>query len=87
MRIIIISQYGLYSAFINGFIYAFLGSTKAVSVGPTVISAMLTKPFVDKFGPEIAVTLCFYSGCIVSLVAILNLGKIGNENIIRLIYL
>ncbi|KAF4528485.1 hypothetical protein B566_EDAN013032 [Ephemera danica] len=68
------AQYGLYSAFINGFVYAIFGSVKEVSIGPTVVTAMLTQPYVLQFGPEVATTICIYSGIIVTLLGIFNLG-------------
>jgi sodium-independent sulfate anion transporter 11 len=68
-------QYGLYSAFIGCYVYFFLGTSKDITIGPTAISAMLVKPYADKFGPDVAVLICFMSGCLISIMGILKLGK------------
>ncbi|XP_065338672.1 sodium-independent sulfate anion transporter-like isoform X1 [Cloeon dipterum] len=67
-------QYGLYSAFMGCFVYIFFGSCKDITIGPTAISAMLVKPYVDKFGPDVAVMICFLSGCFVFLLGVFQLG-------------
>ncbi|XP_065338676.1 sodium-independent sulfate anion transporter-like isoform X2 [Cloeon dipterum] len=67
-------QYGLYSAFMGSFVYIFFGSCRNLTIGPTAISAMLVKPYVDKFGPDLAVLISFMSGCFVLLLGVCKLG-------------
>ncbi|KAH8382602.1 hypothetical protein KR009_004301, partial [Drosophila setifemur] len=65
--------YGLYSAFMGGFVYILLGTCKDITVGPTAIMALMVRPYVDG-NPAYAVLLCFLSGCIITLMGLLNLG-------------
>ncbi|XP_059472277.1 sodium-independent sulfate anion transporter-like isoform X2 [Neocloeon triangulifer] len=67
-------QYGLYAAFMGCFVYIFFGSCKDITIGPTAISAMLVKPYVDKFGAQVAVLICFLSGCLIFLLGVCQLG-------------
>ncbi|XP_033166350.1 sodium-independent sulfate anion transporter [Drosophila mauritiana] len=65
--------YGLYSAFMGGFVYILLGTCKDITVGPTAIMALMVQPYVDG-NPAYAVLICFLSGCIITLMGLLNLG-------------
>ncbi|XP_026840279.1 sodium-independent sulfate anion transporter isoform X1 [Drosophila persimilis] len=65
--------YGLYSAFMGGFVYILLGTCKDITVGPTAIMALMVRPYVNG-NPDNAVLLCFLSGCIILLLGLLNLG-------------
>ncbi|KAH8278456.1 hypothetical protein KR018_003583, partial [Drosophila ironensis] len=65
--------YGLYSAFMGGFVYILLGTCKDITVGPTAIMASMVHPYVGN-NPAYAVLLCFMSGCIITLMGLLNLG-------------
>ncbi|XP_044252720.1 sodium-independent sulfate anion transporter-like [Tribolium madens] len=67
-------EYGLYSAFMGGFIYALFGSSKDINIGPTSILCLLVQPYVGKFGPDVAVLACFLSGVIIFLLGLLHLG-------------
>lgn len=67
-------QYGLYSAFINSFVYIIFGSCKATTIGPTAITALMTEPYVTNYSPDFAVLLCFIVGCVLLLLGLLNLG-------------
>lgn len=67
-------QYGLYSSFMACFIYTIFGSCKDSPMGPTAISAILTRENLHGHGPEFAVLLCFLSGCVELLMGILQLG-------------
>ncbi|CAG0917243.1 unnamed protein product, partial [Notodromas monacha] len=69
-------QYGLYSAFVGCFVYFIFGSIAEVTIGPTATQAMITANFVTNRGlpPQIAVTLCFMSGCFTFIAGLLNLG-------------
>ncbi|XP_051175949.1 sodium-independent sulfate anion transporter-like isoform X2 [Leptopilina boulardi] len=68
------AQYGLYSSFMGCFIYLFFGSSKDITVGPTAIMALLSFPYVKAMGPDIAVLLCFLTGCVITLMGIFHLG-------------
>ncbi|KAH8232197.1 hypothetical protein KR032_001742, partial [Drosophila birchii] len=65
--------YGLYSAFMGGFVYILLGTCKDITVGPTAIMALMVRPYVNG-NPAYAVLLCFLSGCIITIMGLLNLG-------------
>ncbi|XP_068153728.1 LOW QUALITY PROTEIN: sodium-independent sulfate anion transporter [Drosophila tropicalis] len=65
--------YGLYSAFIGGFVYILFGTCKDITVGPTAIMALMVRPYVTG-NPDYAVLLCFFSGCVILLLGLLNLG-------------
>ncbi|XP_034660413.1 sodium-independent sulfate anion transporter [Drosophila subobscura] len=65
--------YGLYSAFMGGFVYILLGTCKDITVGPTAIMALMVRPYVNG-NPDNAVLLCFLAGCIILLLGLLNLG-------------
>ena len=70
-------QYGLYSAFIGGIVYAFLGSCRQVTIGPTALLALMTSrhtSFGLESGPAYAILLCFISGIVELLMALLRLG-------------
>ncbi|KAH8338368.1 hypothetical protein KR059_001622 [Drosophila kikkawai] len=65
--------YGLYSAFMGGFVYILLGTCKDITVGPTAIMALMVRPYVNG-NPAYAILLCFLSGCIITIMGLLNLG-------------
>uniref|UniRef100_A0A667Z293 Sodium-independent sulfate anion transporter n=1 Tax=Myripristis murdjan TaxID=586833 RepID=A0A667Z293_9TELE len=66
-------QYGLYSAFMGGFIYTFLGTSKDVTLGPTAIMSLLCSSVVGG-QPSRAVLLCLLCGVIQAAMALLRLG-------------
>nr|XP_054599963.1 sodium-independent sulfate anion transporter [Nothobranchius furzeri]XP_054599964.1 sodium-independent sulfate anion transporter [Nothobranchius furzeri]XP_054599965.1 sodium-independent sulfate anion transporter [Nothobranchius furzeri]XP_054599966.1 sodium-independent sulfate anion transporter [Nothobranchius furzeri] len=66
-------QYGLYSAFMGGFIYALLGTSKDVTLGPTAIMSFLCSSVVGG-QPHRAVLLSLLCGIIQALMALLRLG-------------
>jgi len=72
------SQYGLYSAFMGCFAYCIFGSCKDITIGPTAIMALMTGAVFDGLDPAIgayyAVLLAFFSGIIIFLFGILQLG-------------
>lgn len=71
-------QYGLYSAFMGGIVYAFLGSCRQVTIGPTALLALMTSrhtSFGLDSGPSYAIMLCLISGIVELLMALLRLGK------------
>ncbi|KAH8312872.1 hypothetical protein KR044_013392, partial [Drosophila immigrans] len=65
--------YGLYSSFMGSFTYIFFGTCKDITVGPTAIISMMVNPHIDG-NPDLAVLLCFISGCLILLLGLLNLG-------------
>lgn len=67
-------EYGLYSAYMGCFVYVFLGSTRAVTIGPTALLGLLTHDGALLMGPEAAVLLAFLTGCISLLFGICNFG-------------
>ncbi|XP_061889663.1 sodium-independent sulfate anion transporter isoform X2 [Entelurus aequoreus] len=66
-------QYGLYSAFMGGFIYALLGTSKDVTLGPTAIMSLLCFSVVGG-EPQRAVLLSLLCGIIQAGTALLRLG-------------
>ncbi|XP_043482167.1 sodium-independent sulfate anion transporter-like isoform X1 [Leptopilina heterotoma] len=68
------AQYGLYSSFMGCFVYLFFGSSKDITVGPTAIMALLSLPYVKTMGPDVAVLLCFLTGCLITLMGVFHLG-------------
>uniref|UniRef100_A0AAZ3NPF0 STAS domain-containing protein n=1 Tax=Oncorhynchus tshawytscha TaxID=74940 RepID=A0AAZ3NPF0_ONCTS len=66
-------QYGLYSAFMGGFIYTFLGTSKDVTLGPTAIMSLLCASYVGG-DPVRAVLLSLICGTIQTAMALLRLG-------------
>ncbi|XP_008278510.1 sodium-independent sulfate anion transporter [Stegastes partitus] len=66
-------QYGLYSAFMGGFIYMLLGTSKDVTLGPTAIMSLLCSSVVGG-QPQRAVLLSLLCGLIQAVMALLRLG-------------
>ncbi|XP_054896825.1 sodium-independent sulfate anion transporter [Poeciliopsis prolifica] len=66
-------QYGLYSAFMGGFIYTLLGTSKDVTLGPTAIMSLLCFSVVGG-QPHRAVLLSLLCGVIQAVMALLRLG-------------
>lgn len=55
--------------------YIILGSCKSVNIGPTAIMALMIQPYVEKYGPSASALLTFFTGCIILILGMLNLGK------------
>ncbi|XP_011497709.1 PREDICTED: sodium-independent sulfate anion transporter-like [Ceratosolen solmsi marchali] len=68
------AQYGLYSSFLGGFLYAIFGSVKEISIGPTSLMAILTMEFTKGTNPDFAILLAFLAGCVEFLMGLLDLG-------------
>lgn len=68
------AQYGLYSALAGAVVYVIFGTCKEVNVGPTALMSLLTYTYTHDTHPDMAVLLCFLTGCIVLLCGILQLG-------------
>ncbi|HXW54214.1 MAG TPA: SulP family inorganic anion transporter [Candidatus Cybelea sp.] len=79
-------QVGLYTAFLPMVIYAWLGTSRALSVSTTATLAILTGEALDKFAPQgdtagfltALPTLSLLVGVILVLAALLRLGFIAN---------
>ncbi|XP_043063615.1 sodium-independent sulfate anion transporter-like isoform X2 [Drosophila ficusphila] len=72
-------QYGLYSAFVGGIIYAMLGSCRQVTIGPTALLALMTSRHTGlglASGPAYAILLCLISGIVELGMAVLKLGAL-----------
>lgn len=72
-------QYGLYSAFIGGVVYALLGGCREVTIGPTALLALMTSRHTGlggNSGPHLAVLLCFLAGIVELIMALLKLGAL-----------
>ncbi|XP_043268446.1 sodium-independent sulfate anion transporter-like isoform X2 [Venturia canescens] len=67
-------EYGLYSAFMASFVYILFGSCRNITIGPTAIMALMVQPLVSKYGPDMAVLICFLKGCIITILGIFHLG-------------
>ncbi|KAG8259047.1 sodium-independent sulfate anion transporter-like isoform X1 [Homalodisca vitripennis] len=67
-------RFGLYSGFMGCFVYAFLGSTKDITIGPTAIMALLTHKYVSSASADYAILLAFLTGLIILLFGFLQLG-------------
>ncbi|KYQ56810.1 Sodium-independent sulfate anion transporter [Trachymyrmex zeteki] len=69
-------EYGLYAAFMVSFTYTIFGTCKSVTIGPTVIMAIMIYPFVEKYGADMAILITFLKGCIIALLGIFHLGSL-----------
>ena len=71
-------QYGLYSSFPAMFVYLFLGTSKDVSIGTTVITALLANRYsvTEDTNPSIIAALTFVVGAVMVAVALCRLGFI-----------
>lgn len=70
------ANYGLYSSFMGCFLYSLFGTCKDAAVGPTSILAIIVAPYVAIGHVTYAVMLSFFSGILMLLLGILNLGFI-----------
>ncbi|XP_069685134.1 sodium-independent sulfate anion transporter-like isoform X2 [Periplaneta americana] len=67
-------QYGLYSALAGAVVYIVFGTCKEVNIGPTALLSLLTLTYTHDTSPDMAVLLCFLTGCVVLVCGILQLG-------------
>ncbi|CAH1996912.1 unnamed protein product [Acanthoscelides obtectus] len=67
-------QYGLYSSFVGCFVYAIFGSIKDITIGPTALMALMTYQQVVDRNFDYAFLLCFLSGVVQIIMAVLHLG-------------
>ncbi|XP_012271518.1 sodium-independent sulfate anion transporter [Orussus abietinus] len=68
------AQYGLYSTFLGGFTYMFLGTVKEISIGPTSLMALVTAEFTRNMPLEFVVLLGFLAGTVELIMGLLDLG-------------
>ncbi|KAK3696281.1 hypothetical protein RRG08_027719 [Elysia crispata] len=86
-------EYGLYSAFMGCFVYALMGTSKDITLGPTAIMSLMTAEFgsskspcvkYDSLGaceardPTLAILLTLLSGVIELTMGVLQLGILVN---------
>ncbi|KYN00747.1 Sodium-independent sulfate anion transporter, partial [Cyphomyrmex costatus] len=69
-------EQGMYAAFMASFTYIIFGSCKNVTIGPTVIMAIMIYPFVAKYGADMAILITFLKGCIIAFLGIFRLGSL-----------
>ena len=85
------AYWGLYSSVAGVFTYAIFGTSKHVAIGPAALSAALTSTVIawpadwptpvdisSPSSPELASVLSFFTGCILLVVGLLQLGWIVN---------
>jgi solute carrier family 26 (sodium-independent sulfate anion transporter), member 11 len=71
------AEYGLYASIADGFIYAILGSSKDITIGPTAVLSTLTAKYAS-YSVDFAVLAAFLSGIIMLLMGIFHLGILVN---------
>ena len=63
------------------FVYAFFGTSKDVSLGPTTVMAILVAEKVSQYSaecaPTVAILLTFYTGCVQLFMGMFRLGMYG----------
>ena len=71
-------QYGLYSSFPAMFIYLFFGTSKDISIGTAVITALLANQYsvTENSNPNIVAVLTFLTGLILTFIALCQLSFI-----------
>ncbi|XP_063239556.1 sodium-independent sulfate anion transporter-like [Bacillus rossius redtenbacheri] len=67
-------QYGLYSAFVGSLVYVVFGTCKEVVVGPTAMLSLIVLNYTRAFNTDMAILLCFLTGCVEMLCGLLHLG-------------
>ncbi|XP_037074773.1 LOW QUALITY PROTEIN: sodium-independent sulfate anion transporter-like [Pollicipes pollicipes] len=68
------ANYGLYSSFVGCFVYCIFGSSRAITIGPTAIMALMTHEYGFHGNPDIANLLAFLAGIVILLAGVLQLG-------------
>jgi len=68
------ASYGLYSSFIGCFVYCFFGSSKAITIGPTAIMALMTHEYNHDGNTDMATLLAFFTGLIIFCAGVFQLG-------------
>lgn len=83
-HLIVVLQYGLYSAFMGVFIYALLGTSKDITLGPTAIMSLLVAEFASDRSPvpddpTYAIVLTLISGLMQLVMGLLNMGEYASQ--------
>lgn len=60
------------------FVYTIFGSCKDSPIGPTAIMAILTRENLHGLNAEVAILLCFLTGCVQLIMGLFQLGKLSN---------
>ena len=68
------NEYGLYSAYMGGFVYCLFGTAKDVTVGPTAVLSLMVQTYNKPYCVGLAELLAFYVGLILLSMGILRLG-------------
>jgi len=66
-------QYGLYTSFMGGFVYCFLGTSKDITLGPTAIMSLFVRTHGDGDVVQVVI-LTLLGGCIQFAMGVLRLG-------------
>ena len=75
--LMLLLQYGLYSAFVGCFVYTIFGTCKDITIGPTALMALMTYQQIAGRNTDYAMLLCFLTGVVQLVMAILHLGTNG----------
>ena len=68
-------QYGLYTSFMGGFVYCFLGTSKDITLGPTAIMSLFVRAHGNGDVVQVVI-LTLLGGCIQFVMGVLRLGFI-----------
>ena len=78
MHTIGVLQYGLYSSFMGCFVYALLGSSKDIAIGPVAIISLLVSSFALSPVPgdaTYAIIVSLVGGSVQVIIGLLNIGE------------
>jgi len=78
MHTIGVFQYGLYSSFMGCFVYALLGSSKDIAIGPVAIISLLVSSFALSPVPgdaTYAIIVSLVGGSVQVIIGLLNIGE------------
>lgn len=67
-------QYGLYSSFMGPFVYAIMGTSPQVNLGPSALLSLLTFTYTNGTNSDFAILLCFMAGVVQLIAGIAQLG-------------
>lgn len=67
-------QYGLYSSFMGPFVYAIMGTSPQVNLGPSALISLLTFTYTNGTNPDFAILLCFMAGIVQLVAGVAQLG-------------
>nr|XP_021189016.2 sodium-independent sulfate anion transporter [Helicoverpa armigera] len=67
-------QYGLYSSFMGPFVYAIMGTSPQVNLGPSALISLLTFTYTNGTNPDFAILLCLMAGIVQLVAGVAQLG-------------